>query len=135
MADRQLPQQPARQHAENEDERQQPEGEQAAHFADIGLREVAQHVRVDEHPVLAHEIGDAGTGEEEKYQHGFQHPAEGEQDEHAVEDGQHHHGEGGAHGQAAGARRNDGEHVVPQREVVEQEQQEAGQEGQGFRAD
>ncbi|MNN76018.1 hypothetical protein D3C81_1923620 [compost metagenome] len=84
-ADGQLPQQPAGQHAEDEDEQRHLDREQVAHFVDVGFRDVAQHVGVDQHAVLAHEVGHARAGEEQGDQHRLEQPAERQRRQDEVE--------------------------------------------------
>ncbi|MDT4841455.1 hypothetical protein FQZ97_753080 [compost metagenome] len=135
VPDRQFPQQPAGQHAQHQDEQQELEGQQVADFIDVGFRDIAQHIGVDQYAVLAHEVRDAGAGQEERNEYRLENPAEGQQDQYEVEYRQHHHAEGETHTHAAGIRRDYGKDVLPEGKVVERKQQQAGQQGQAFRTD
>ena len=128
------PHQPGRQHSLPGQVRQHVPGQQVTRFADIGVHQVAQHRRVEEHRVPAHEVGREGGAHQQQDQHWLG-GAAGD-DEAQQEEVHHHQQHEHADAEAPGARvagRSIGERAGPERAVAHRHEIHADPQRQRFR--
>ncbi len=135
VAHRRAPQQPDRQRAKQRQVDGELRRKQVGDLGRVGLHDVAQHADVHQHAVLGHEVGGAGGRQDQQGQRRLEQPAERQQGQRQVEDRGDHQADRQHHAEALPARRGDRQQALPQRQVVEQQEGEADQQGQQFGTD
>jgi hypothetical protein len=131
---RQFPQQPARQHAQQQHGQCHFDGEQVAHFGAVGLQGVAHHVLVDQHAVLVHEVAHRCGGQQQEANQRLAHPWPDKQQQHPVKEGGGQRQRQRQHFHAMAIQRADNlPQPLPERQVEQQHQRHGHIQGQTLR--